>query len=216
MITETIAIGFGMDLDQINDLEIDRDRYLEEELALARLSTNQSTSQRLLADSGPAAPDDDEDEDAPQDAEQEDPQGRSSSSQSASQSRGHSGSKLLVNNGGQSVQSGLLRSTAGVASANYPVDEYQEDAAAYLETHVFPTLFQGIERLLKTVKKKDGGLDEELDPLQWLGVFLYKYNPAPSGDRQHLEQFASMYPIPELTGVPAPAPTGTAQVVAPK
>jgi hypothetical protein len=46
---------------------------------------------------------------------------------------------------------------------------YVEEPGKYLEENVFPVLLPGIEKLLRTVKRKDGGQVEEIgDPIQWL------------------------------------------------
>ncbi|KAJ3294381.1 hypothetical protein HK104_003628 [Borealophlyctis nickersoniae] len=43
------------------------------------------------------------------------------------------------------------------------------EPAKYLEEHIFPTLLPGIEKLLRTVKRKDGQLEEDMtDPILWL------------------------------------------------
>ncbi|KAJ3333299.1 hypothetical protein HDU76_009625 [Blyttiomyces sp. JEL0837] len=65
------------------------------------------------------------------------------------------------------------------------------NAAEYLETYVFPTLLPGIERLLKTVKRKDGQLEEIADPVVWLAQYLVRNNPnTASPNRKALMELA--------------------------
>ncbi|KAJ3208878.1 hypothetical protein HDU67_006503 [Dinochytrium kinnereticum] len=59
---------------------------------------------------------------------------------------------------------------------------FDEDATTYLEERIFPILLPGIEKLLRTVKRKDGQTEEELaDPVGWLAQYLQKNNPASGG-----------------------------------
>ncbi|KAJ3417307.1 hypothetical protein HDV05_005763 [Chytridiales sp. JEL 0842] len=64
--------------------------------------------------------------------------------------------------------------------ANTNSTVYVEEPGKYLEENVFPTLLPGIERLLRNVKRKDGGQVEEIgDPIQWLAQYLVQHNPNP-------------------------------------
>ncbi|ORY50703.1 hypothetical protein BCR33DRAFT_492424 [Rhizoclosmatium globosum] len=47
-----------------------------------------------------------------------------------------------------------------------------EDPTSYLEEKVFPILLPGIEKMLKSVKRKE----ELSDPLAWLGHYLQRHN----------------------------------------
>ncbi|KAJ3041121.1 hypothetical protein HDV00_009835 [Rhizophlyctis rosea] len=56
---------------------------------------------------------------------------------------------------------------------------FTEEPAKYLENHVFPVLLPGIEKLLRTVKRKDGQLEvDHVDPILWIAQYLCRNNPA--------------------------------------
>ncbi|KAI9345537.1 hypothetical protein BDR26DRAFT_916708 [Obelidium mucronatum] len=82
-----------------------------------------------------------------------------------------------------SIITGGVDSTSGSLPTTVPATRPQtgystmdfEDPTQYLEERVFPILLPGIEKMLKTVKRKDG-VEELSDPLSWLGHYLQRHN----------------------------------------
>ncbi|KAI9145931.1 hypothetical protein BKA69DRAFT_1121125 [Paraphysoderma sedebokerense] len=79
-----------------------------------------------------------------------------------------------------------------------------QNQLAYLETHIFPVLLPAIEKLLKTIKKKDGVIDEEnINPIVWLAQNLYRNNPNPNSRHRKLTaEFASLRPQKKSGSIP--------------